>query len=63
MKDVEFKVLQNDMIAQDVFRMVLDGDTSEIRKPGQFVEIQLPGHYLRRPISVCDWSAGRLTLI
>lgn len=54
MKDVEFKVLQNDMIAQDVFRMVLDGDTSEIRKPGQFVEIQLPGHYLRRPISVCD---------
>ena len=63
MKDVEFKVLSNEMIAQDIFRMTLDGDTSDITKPGQFVEIKIPGRYLRRPISVCDWSEGKLTLI
>ena len=42
MKDVEFKVLSNEMIAQDIFRMTLDGDTSDITKPGQFVEIKIP---------------------
>ena len=63
MKDVEFKVLSNEMIAQDIFRMTLDGDTADITKPGQFVEIKIPGRYLRRPISVCDWSEGKLTLI
>ena len=63
MKDVEFKVLSNEMIAQDIFRMTLDGDTSDITKPGQFIEIKIPGRYLRRPISVCDWSEGKLTLI
>ena len=31
--------------------------------PGQFVEVQLPGLFLRRPISVCDWEAERLTLV
>ena len=26
-------------------------------RPGQFVNIALKGHYLRRPISVCDWDS------
>ncbi|MBE6004842.1 MAG: dihydroorotate dehydrogenase electron transfer subunit [Lachnospiraceae bacterium] len=63
MKDVEFKILTNEPLTGDIFRMTLDGDTSDIRRPGQFVEIAIPGRYLRRPISVCDWSDNRLTLI
>lgn len=63
MKDIEFKILENREIARDVFCMVLDGDTSEITAPGQFVNIALPGRYLRRPISICDWSKNNLTLI
>ena len=43
--------------------MVLSGDTSAITAPGQFVEIALPGKFLRRPISVCDWAENSLTLI
>ena len=43
--------------------MVLTGDTSAVTAPGQFVEIALPGKFLRRPISVCDWTENSLTLI
>lgn len=63
MREVEFKILENKRIARDVFRMVLDGDTSQISAPGQFVNIRLDGFYLRRPISICDWEQNRMTLI
>lgn len=63
MREIEFKILENKRIAKDVFRMVLDGDTSDITAPGQFVNIRLEGFYLRRPISICDWKENELTLI
>lgn len=38
-------------------------DDQLILRAGQFVDIALPGFYLRRPIAVCDFSAeGSLTL-
>ena len=43
--------------------MVLSGDTSDIIRPGTFVNIKLEGKYLRRPISVCDAVEGELTII
>ena len=43
--------------------MVLAGDTSAMTMPGQFVEISLPGFFLRRPISVCDYDEKGITLI
>ncbi len=43
--------------------MTLLGDTSAITKRGQFVNIQIDGLFLRRPISVCDCEEGKLTLI
>lgn len=43
--------------------MQLMGDTSSITAPGQFVNIQLESHFLRRPISVCDCEGNVLTLI
>ena len=63
MKQSIFKIIENEKIAANIFRMILAGDTSAIVSPGQFVEIALPGRFLRRPISVCDAEAGRLTLI
>ena len=42
--------------------MVLQGDTEGIL-PGQFVEIEIPGLYLRRPISVCNIEGDELTII
>lgn len=63
MKEVIFTIVENIPLTSTVFQMVLEGDTSEITAPGQFVEIAIPGRFLRRPISVCDWSENRLTLI
>ena len=58
-----FTLESNQPLTALVWRMVLRGDTAAIIRPGQFVQVQLPGFYLRRPISVCDWDAERLTLV
>lgn len=63
MKQAFFTITQNDRIAEGIYLMRLAGDTSAITAPGQFVNIKLEGFYLRRPISVCDWKDGELTLI
>lgn len=63
MKQGKFEIQSNLPLTGDVYRMVLAGDTSAITSPGQFVEIALPGKFLRRPISVNDWEDGKLTLI
>ena len=63
MKQGIFKLINQEKIAKDIFRMVLAGDTSAITATGQFVNLLLDGKYLRRPISVCDWEEKTLTLI
>ncbi len=63
MKQGIFEVVLNQPIAKDQFRMVLKGDITGITAPGQFVNITVPEHYLRRPISVCDLQADTLTII
>ncbi len=63
MKQGLFTVLSNEPLTQDVYKMVLAGDTSAITAPGQFVNIRLDGLFLRRPISVCDYDAETLTLL
>ncbi|MBE6758880.1 MAG: dihydroorotate dehydrogenase electron transfer subunit [Ruminococcaceae bacterium] len=63
MKQILLTVDKNERIARDIWRMELvDGDAG-IERPGQFVNIALPDFYLRRPISVCDYTPERLTLI
>ncbi|MBQ5468114.1 MAG: dihydroorotate dehydrogenase electron transfer subunit [Oscillospiraceae bacterium] len=63
MNDTCMKVLQNRPLTADVRELILQGDTAAITRPGQFVNLKLDGCYLRRPISVCDLNADRLTLI
>ena len=63
MKDSIFTVISNEKIAKNTYECVLEGDTSHITAPGQFVNIKLDGFYLRRPISVCDVEGDRLTII
>lgn len=62
-KETLFAVRENSKIARDIYRMVLEGDTSAISAPGQFVNVQIDGLFLRRPISVCDVEAHRLVLV
>lgn len=63
MKQSIFEIVENIALTSNVFRMKLKGDVSQITAPGQFVNIQLDGLFLRRPISVCDVEEDSLTLI
>ena len=59
-----FTVCSNRALTDTVYRMVLEGPLEgAITAPGQFVNLKLPGYYLRRPISVCEWTEDTVTLI
>lgn len=62
-KNAIYIVEKNTNIAKDVFFMRLQGPTDTIVAPGQFINIQLAGFYLRRPISVCDWDENGISII
>lgn len=57
-----YVILKNEKIAENTYEMRLAGP-SEIARPGQFVNIKIDGFFLRRPISVCDYEDGEITLI
>ncbi len=63
MKQGFYTVAENSPLADRVFRMRLEGDTSAVTVPGQFINIRLDGYYLRRPISVCDWDDSSVTIV
>ena len=63
MKQGIFTIISNEALTDTVYKMVLSGDTSAITASGQFVNIQLAGKFLRRPISVCDYDSQTLTIV
>ena len=62
-KNNVYKIKSNKQLTADVFEMRLEGDTKYITAPGQFINILLEGKFLRRPISVCDYSENELVII
>lgn len=62
MKDTVFTVTSNAPVARAVYRMTLQGDTRDMTRPGQFVNIRIDGLYLRRPISVADVTGDTFTI-
>lgn len=58
-----YKVISNIPLASSVYKMELEGDTSALTRPGQFINFKIEGLYLRRPISVCDYSDNTITVI
>ena len=63
MKQDFYTITQNKKLTSNVFLMKLAGDTSAITRPGQFINIQLEGRFLRRPISVCDCTEEEITIL
>jgi len=63
MKQSIFTITENRQMTDCVWLMRMSGDTSDITAAGQFVNIQLDGLYLRRPISVFDCEDGILSII
>ena len=58
-----YTVRSNRPLTRWVWEMVLEGDTSALTRPGQFVNLKLDGLFLRRPISVCDYDDTTITLL
>lgn len=63
MKQSLFILERTRQLTPDIWELRLAGDTSALTTPGQFVNIALPGYFLRRPISVCDWDHTGLVLL
>ena len=64
MKQSLFTMEHARQLTEDTYELVLSGDTSAVTAPGQFVNISLPGKFLRRPISICSWTKdGALMLL
>ena len=63
MKQGVYIISENRPLTADIYSLVLAGDTSACTAPGQFIDIRLPERFLRRPISVCDWDGGSITVL
>ena len=61
-KDI-YTIQSNEPLTPAVYRMVLEGDTQYVTRSGQFINIELEGKFLRRPISVSDYDATTITII
>lgn len=60
---VNFTVVSNRPLTSKTFLMRLKGDTGAICNPGEFVNVEIEGKFLRRPISLCDYDEGSITLL
>lgn len=56
-------IKKNIQIAEQTYMMELEGDTSTIMNPGQFINIQISGCFLRRPMSIAKWDENSLTIM
>ena len=59
----KYLIVDNKPLTGDIWEMRLEGETSHITAPGQFINIQLDGFYLRRPISICDYDETSIKII
>lgn len=51
-----YKLIYNREVASKTFQMRLEGDTSAFSRGGQFVDVAVQGHFLRRPFAVREWD-------
>lgn len=61
-KNNELKVIKNDLIAQNIYEMVLSGDDFSDCQIGQFINLKIPECYLRRAFSICKITKNELTI-
>lgn len=64
MKTVKLPLLEKEALSSGgrLWRLKFRAPGIEAQ-PGQFVNIEVPGHYLRRPISVSDYDGETLSLV
>ena len=63
MKQGIYTIRTNRPLAKNTYEMTLAGDTSALSAPGQFINIQLAGKFLRRTISGCSYDEASIRII
>ncbi|MBR0463958.1 MAG: dihydroorotate dehydrogenase electron transfer subunit [Clostridia bacterium] len=63
MRQGTYVIRSNEPLNVVYHRMILEGDTSAITAPGQFVNIKLESFPLRRPMSIHDWDESGFCVI
>ena len=63
MKIEQGTIVEQKLIAQDTYRMIITSKWTHEMKPGQFVNIAVPQKTLRRPISICAIDEDTFTII
>ena len=48
-----YTILSNKEISNNIYELIVEGDIG-IVKPGEFVNVEIPGKYLMRPFSIAD---------
>lgn len=62
MRDELWRIEKNEQIAENIYEMNLAGNTREIKRPGQFINIMLESKFLRRPLSIASWDKDGITI-
>ena len=63
MKKQVFTITENTALTPFLNKLVLKGDTADIKRAGQFINIEISGFYLRRPLSVFDKNENTVSVI
>ena len=63
MKQGIYTIIDTSPLTDDIVSITMAGDTSAMTAPGQFINIQLDGFFLRRPVSVYDWDEHTITIV
>lgn len=56
-------ILSNEKIAEDTYKMIIESELPTVMMPGQFVNIKVEEHFLRRPISISSIDENSYTII
>ena len=55
------KIVHNDNLVRDIYKMTFDMGECDFRLPGQYAMIEAGG--VRRPYQVCDFDSNRFTVV
>ena len=55
------KIVYNDNLVRDIYKMTFDMGECDFRLPGQYAMIEAGG--VRRPYQVCDFDSNRFTVV
>jgi len=63
MKAIDLYVKTNIKVSNNIYLMTLKGNINELILPGQFCELKIKNHYLRRPFAIVNSSKDSISIL